>query len=230
MEEGCGGGFTCTHSDKYGYGCAPLDGTGDMVCCSAGQQWDDPPPCIQGWMSIFVLLFCHLITTFLNSVPILDHAKWSQGSSRSALMVKWLGRAASGRNICCKLLLLSIFKGNTTSQDFYNNTVYSHWRLYDRYKIGKRGRIHWAIASAVYAASKFIQFRLCQHFPSSHAPLPFWQNKHSILIFLWNKVARTSTRVILTFDWDLVATTDGIDWNGPLSMEYRDIGFGNLTP
>ena len=41
-EEECGDGYTCVVSDKYGYGCAPIDDPSHMVCCSAGQEWEDP--------------------------------------------------------------------------------------------------------------------------------------------------------------------------------------------
>ena len=92
MEEGCGGGFTCTHSDKYGYGCAPTDGTSDMVCCSAGQEWDEPSPCVQESKLLDTTVCASFTlpnlfkTILLYSVLILDHAKWSQGNSRSVLM------------------------------------------------------------------------------------------------------------------------------------------------
>ena len=55
-EEECGDGYTCVVSDKYGYGCAPIDDPSHMVCCSAGQEWEDPYPCVQG--SRMLAQFC----------------------------------------------------------------------------------------------------------------------------------------------------------------------------
>ena len=66
-------------------------------------------------------------STFLHSVPILDHVKWSPGSSQSALMAMWPGRVASERRSCYKLnvvklvmcmvclLAISFIKGNILS-------------------------------------------------------------------------------------------------------------------
>ena len=42
MEEECGDGFTCSHDDSHGYGCAPLHDTAHLVCCSDGQGCDEP--------------------------------------------------------------------------------------------------------------------------------------------------------------------------------------------
>lgn len=53
-QEGCGSGYDCTHSDKYGYGCASLFNESKMICCSAGQAgqnatslFSEPPACVQ---------------------------------------------------------------------------------------------------------------------------------------------------------------------------------------
>ena len=64
-EEECGDGYTCVVSDKYGYGCAPIDDPSHMVCCSAGQEWEDPYPCVQG--SQMLAQFC-IICLSLHSI------------------------------------------------------------------------------------------------------------------------------------------------------------------
>ena len=61
MDEECGDGFTCSHDDSHGYGCAPLHDTMHLVCCSQGQGCDEPgQECGKWCVDCSTSTSCHL--------------------------------------------------------------------------------------------------------------------------------------------------------------------------